>query len=325
MNKKFFAIAIPLFMVACSPSAEESSFSSKKDVYPPTENNAATVMPTDEKPTAGVFTANIPEGNTVIPEPGVIPQTLTDTIIGGGTKKIKDKTPDEEKEKAVQKQIIQTADIKIQVKSLDHSADTIDLIVKKYGAYISTANQQTSNGVAEGRMCIRVRQENFSALIKDLMKQSVFTNFKNIRTDDVSAEYVDIESRLKTKKEVEARYMEILRNKARTIGEVLQAENEIRVVHEEIEAKTGRLNLLKDQVAYSTINLEFYQQTVFTNEPAKVEESYVSDLGTAFGTGWTFIKKMVLVLTYIWPFYIFLFVLYLVLRRYVFTKPKKMA
>jgi len=45
-------------------------------------------------------------------------------------------------------------------------------------------------------------------------------DYIKINTQDVSEEYVDLETRLKTKKEVEARYIEILRSKAKTLEDI---------------------------------------------------------------------------------------------------------
>ncbi|HWY36385.1 MAG TPA: DUF4349 domain-containing protein, partial [Nitrosopumilaceae archaeon] len=151
---------------------------------------------------------------------------------------------------------------------------------------------------------------------------SLYTNYKNVRSDDVTAEYVDIETRLKTKKEVEQRYIDILRNKAKTVRDVLDAENEIRIIHEEIEAKTGRLNFLKDQVAFSTINLDFYQVTKVTGQPDRVEYSYLSEAGDAFKVGWDGLKRLVIGLIYIWPMYLIGFLLYWGIKRFLLKKKK---
>ena len=70
---------------------------------------------------------------------------------------------------------------------------------------------------------------------------------KNVSVQDVTEEYLDIEARLKTKKEVEARYIEILKSKTKTVEDVLKAEEQIRIIREEIEAREGRLNYLKNQ------------------------------------------------------------------------------
>ncbi len=109
-----------------------------------------------------------------------------------------------------------------------------------------------------------------------------------------------MESRLKTKREVEVRYAEILRKKAGTITELLEAEQKIGELHEEIEATVSRINYLKDQVSYSTINLEFYQ--TITQKIAEVKtNSTGKEFKEALSAGWNGIVSFALVLAYIWP------------------------
>ena len=76
----------------------------------------------------------------------------------------------------------------------------------------------------------------------------------------MTEEFIDIEQRLKNKKEVQRRYIEILQNKAKTVEDVLAAEDKIRIIQEEIESREGRLRYLKDNIALSTINIEMYQE-----------------------------------------------------------------
>jgi vacuolar-type H+-ATPase subunit D/Vma8 len=127
-----------------------------------------------------------------------------------------------------------------------------------------------------------------------------YVNYRTLTTQDVSKEFVDLESRLKTKREVEQRYSEILRKKAGTITELLEAEQKIGELHEEIEATVSRVNYLKDQVSYSTVNLEFYQ--TITQQIAESETNTTGkEFKEALTAGWNGVVNVLLVLTYAWP------------------------
>jgi hypothetical protein len=125
-------------------------------------------------------------------------------------------------------------------------------------------------------------------------------NFRDVKTDDVAKEFVDLESRLKTKREVEERYTAILRNKAGTIQEILNAEEQIGQLHEEIEATISRINYLREQVSYSTINLEFYQ-TIEQQLSAADKISWSDQFMKALTSGWEGILSICIALAYIWP------------------------
>jgi hypothetical protein len=196
--------------------------------------------------------------------------------------------------------LIKTLNYKFEVESVNKTSEAIEVAVKKYPAYISDSKMRLENPLLENDITIRVQNEFFQDLVKDIDPLAKFVNYRTITTDDVAKEFVDLESRLKTKREVEQRYAEILRKKAGTITELLEAEQKIGELHEEIEATISRINYLKDQVSYSTINLEFYQ--TITQQIAEVEtNSTVKEFKEALSTGWNGIVSLALVLTYIWP------------------------
>jgi len=83
---------------------------------------------------------------------------------------------------------------------------------------------------------------------------------------------------------------------------VLKAEQKIGELHEEIEATISRLNFLRDQVRYSTINLEFYQ-TVSQQVATAPGPGLVQRFTTAFTTGLSGTVELLVALTYLWPLF----------------------
>jgi hypothetical protein len=200
--------------------------------------------------------------------------------------------------------LIKTLSYKFEVENVNKTAEAIEAAVKKYPAYISDSKMRLENPLLENEITIRVQNEFFQDLVKDIDPLAKFVNYRTITTDDVAKEFVDLESRLKTKREVEQRYAEILRKKAGTITELLEAEQKIGELHEEIEATVSRINYLKDQVSYSTINLEFYQ--TITQKIAEVEtNSTGKEFKEALSAGWSGVVSFAIVLAYIWPLLVF--------------------
>jgi hypothetical protein len=196
--------------------------------------------------------------------------------------------------------LIKTANYRFEVDNVKNSTEAIILSLKKYPAYISASSLHLENPVLENKMTIRVQNEYFQTLLQDIDAQAKFVNHRDVTTADVSKDFVDLESRLKTKREVEARYMDILRKKAGTIEELLNAEQQIGALHEEIEATISRINYLKEQVSYSTINLEFYQ-TITQNLHAGSEQTIRDKFSEALAIGWQGIVTISIALAYIWP------------------------
>jgi hypothetical protein len=208
------------------------------------------------------------------------------------------KTPEHDVYSDGRARLIKTVDFRFEVAEVKKSTEAIEAAVKKYPAYISSTELLLENPILENKMTIKVQSEYFYDLLKEIDQQATFVNSRNVKTSDVSKEFVDLESRLKTKREVEARYTQILRSKAGTIEELLDAEQKIGALHEEIESTVSRINHLKDQVSYSTINLEFYQ--TITQE-LTAEVPWGSKLKDALGTGWEGVLAVVIGVAYLWP------------------------
>ena len=209
-------------------------------------------------------------------------------------------TPTKDIYAGLNRNVIKKADFRFEVKDVHKTTDAIETLLLKWPAYIESSNLTQESGQLESKITIRIQNEYFTECLKAIGDQAVSIDFKTITTDNVSKEFVDLESRLRTKREVEARYTEILRKKAGTIEEVLQAEQQIGVLHEEIEATMQRLNYLKDQVGYSTISLEFYQPLEPVTRP-EVKETFYTQVIDAFQAGWTVLTTLTLALIYIWP------------------------
>ncbi len=221
--------------------------------------------------------------------------------------------------------IIRNADLKFKVDDVKKSSVKIANLVDMNGGYISNEDlstnkyhYQTLETTEDSEtieyevnttniIYIRVPSKNFQKLLTSMKGLALSEDHVKINAQDVTEEYYDLETRLKTKKEVEARYIQILKSNAKTLEEILLAEDKIRVVREEIEAVEGRLNFLKNKVNLSTIQLEIYQDPYYIKETSrfnKYEETgwkFGEKAGDAMGSGWNGILMFFIVVLYFWP------------------------
>ena len=213
---------------------------------------------------------------------------------------------------AMKKKIIKTADVRMQVDDYAASRRAIDGHVAAQDAYIASENENNNGHTLENTLVIRVEAERFDALLAALAGEASYLHTKSVNARDVTEEYVDVAARLRTRREVEARYIDILRQ-ARTIPDVLAVERELRGLCEEIESAEGRLKYLNDQVGYSTIRLTVYQKLAFAPAPG---EGIGSRLLTALREGWAGLVALFVGLVYIWPFWVLVGVIVWLLVRY---------
>ncbi len=210
----------------------------------------------------------------------------------------------------IEKKIIKTANISIEVEDFKNARAALEALLKKYNAYVADESEQNDDYQITDALTIRVKSDNFNNLLNDVSGLAVHVNSKHIKLADVTEEFIDITTRLKNKKQVEQQYLEILK-KARTINEILQVNEHLRVIREEIESKEGRLKYLNSQVSLSTIYLSIYQQIESTDYP-----SFGHKLINAVQGGWDGILIFILGLVYLWPFILIILVTVWLIMKY---------
>ncbi|SFF49753.1 protein of unknown function [Thermoflexibacter ruber] len=196
------------------------------------------------------------------------------------------------------KQIIRIAQLNFQVQDFKEATEKIQQVAKANQAYISSANERNNGYTLDGEMVVRVPSKNFDKAIKEILEIAIYVNFKNESAEDVTEEFVDVITRLKTKREVEKRYLEIL-SRAKTISEILEVEEKLRVIREEIESREGRLKYLKNQVQFSTIHLNYYQTNEKYQKPPKA--SFLNKVGESLVEGWEGLLGFLIGLVSVWP------------------------
>ena len=152
------------------------------------------------------------------------------------------------------------------------------------------------------KIIVRVPSKNFDAFLSDIAKGVTYFDNKEISSQDVTEEYIDVDARLKAKKVLESRYLELLK-KANKVTEMLEIEAQLSAIREEIEAKEGQLRYMQSQISMSTLTIEFYK-TVANEGGATL--SYGSKIWNAITSGFNSISSFFIGLLSIWPFLIIL-------------------
>lgn len=200
------------------------------------------------------------------------------------------------------RKLIRKADLKFETDSILKTHEVISDAAKNLGGFISNENQSNQTYRNTSTMTIRLPSDKFDQFIAicDGLGQDGYDR-RNISANDVTEEFLDISARVKTKKELESRYHDLLK-KAKNVEEVIQVEREIGKLRGEIESAEGRLNYLSDRVSMSTVDLEFYKEI----ERIKPVDNRPNRFVRAFLSGWKGLVSFLVGLVNIWPFLIFL-------------------
>lgn len=189
--------------------------------------------------------------------------------------------------------VIHTATLALQVKNIKVTYDAVKNLLPVYKAYVSTENLVDGHSAKEQSMEIRVIEENFQSLLTRLETIGEKVVSHELEARDVTEEYIDIEARMKTKKELENRYYEILK-RAKTVKDMLEIETQLSNIREEIESMESRKKYFDNRVSYSTINLVFSEEVYSDN-------GFMHQVATAVTDGWNSILQLFLVVLSWWP------------------------
>lgn len=167
-------------------------------------------------------------------------------------------SPPEPKNREVEQKIIKTGNIRFESNDLEKTYNQIITAVKMHKVVVQNDTEGKDYGSVFRRLTVRVPSKNFDLFLDDISKGVTYFDNKEISSQDVTEEYIDIDARLKAKKILEARYLELLK-KANKVSEMLEIEAQLSAIREEIEAKEGQLRYMQSQISMSTITIEFYK------------------------------------------------------------------
>lgn len=170
-------------------------------------------------------------------------------------------------EKAVKseetRKIIYNAYLHIQVKDYQKSLDRIIENVEKYNGYVvdSMMSQNLDHANLYGEITVRVPQDKFREFLTLVEKGSSKVIDRSITGLDVTEEYVDLQSRLKSKRVVENRLLAFMEEATKT-EDLLSISKDLATVQEEIETIVGRMNYLQNQADLATVTISLEEKNV---------------------------------------------------------------
>jgi hypothetical protein len=188
---------------------------------------------------------------------------------------------------AVERKVIQNAEITIETDSPNEGQRKIAAIADKHNGFVviseSKQNEAVSQTVASTvvNVVVRVPARQFEAAIAEIRGVGGRILHEKTSGQDVTEEYIDLEARIRTKRALEAQFLEIMKQ-ARKISDALEVQTQLADVRTEIERLEGRRRFLENQSALSTINITLHTPTPVV---AAATRGFLYDLKNAFGDG----------------------------------------
>jgi hypothetical protein len=159
------------------------------------------------------------------------------------------------------RKVIKNGSLDLLVKNADDAVRGITTVASTYKGFVDSSNiYEISEGVKQGSVTIRVPGDSFAAAIEDLKKLAVKVRNENSNSQDVTAQFVDLEARLKNMKAEELQYQEIMK-RAVKIEDILNVSQRLYIVRGQIEETQGQMNYLSRQIEMSSITISLTSET----------------------------------------------------------------
>lgn len=180
---------------------------------------------------------------------------------------------------AAARMIVYQAQVTAETEDFEQFSTALATELAELGGFVASSNEQRVAGDQRaGVWTLRVPSERFADMMSWLDENAnVFR--KEVRSQDMTDEYVDLTARIANRKNSEQRLAEILKARAGGLEDVLTIEREIDRVREDIERMEGRLRLLSERIALSTIALDI--STRVQDSPAK--PTFATRIAEAWG------------------------------------------
>jgi hypothetical protein len=168
-------------------------------------------------------------------------------------------------EKESVRMIVRTADVRITVADTSKTVEAVTKSVEAAGGYVSASQIWRDGELLRARVTLRVpagRLTESLAAIRALAKR---VDNETIASNDVSEEFVDLESRVRNLEATETELLELLkvaRVNSRKATDVLEVHRQVSAIRGEIEQARGRMRYLSQVAAMSTIALEIVPDAI---------------------------------------------------------------
>ena len=209
--------------------------------------------------------------------------------------------------------IITTANLNMEVVDLAKFESNVSDLLKKYSASVTNQSRNDSDKRLDAYFTIRVPEDKFESLFEALTPYAKKIENQSLNLEDVTEQFIDVGTRLKNRKALEARYRELLKQ-AKNVNDILNIERQLNQVRSEIESQEGRLKYLSNQVDMSTIQLNAYEVKPYIYEP-EGQDNFGQRILKALASGWSALISCVMWFISLWPIVLVVGLIIFIVKR----------
>jgi hypothetical protein len=251
------------------------------------------------------------DGGTLTNEGGAVTGGDTDTAAGGDDAA----APIPDLAAAPGDRIVRQGTMRLEVEegSFDRAFNRVVDAAGRLGGTVLTSNATSDDeGLTSGAVTVRVPADDYDALLTAIAGIGTVRE-RSITSEDVTAEFVDLEARLRHNEAQERFYLSLL-ERAESVEDAIAVQQQVETIQQTIEQIRGRLTFLEERTSFSRLTVELFEagaafqqagaQPTFAHYWEVSRNALVNVLGTAL-----------VIATVLLPFVLVGLVIFVVLRR----------
>lgn len=159
------------------------------------------------------------------------------------------------------RKLIRTVDLEVRVNDAEAAAAEVTRLIEESGGYVASRTVVAHEGFHSFHLTLRVPVEALDGVLESVRALAVEVTRESQRSEDVTDRFVDLGARLRTLESTERELLGLLsesRSRGHGAEDIMAIYRELTEVRTRIEQLQGQLNLLENQTALSTLDLEIW-------------------------------------------------------------------
>ncbi len=148
--------------------------------------------------------------------------------------------------------IVRTVAMTLVVSDVPESVDRVAGVARDFDGWVVSSNRSAGHSAF---VAIRVPAQRLDDVVMQLRQLAVKVKYETTHSQDVTDEYVDTESRIRSLEATEQSLLELL-DRADYVEEALHVQQSLTQLQADMEAMKGRIRFLQETSAFSLINVD---------------------------------------------------------------------
>lgn len=187
---------------------------------------------------------------------------------------------------------IRSGHLRLVSEDAQRTAAAVRDLARAAGGYVESENEHRYDRSHEIHLQLRVPATTLDSVMDRAAALADRVENRTVSDTDISEPYYDTDARLRSKRSLEERYLELLKS-AKNVEEMLAVERELHQVRADIEAMSGQMRGWDRQVAMSQLSISCVTRSTGM-------DNFWSALRESFGQGWYNLLSLFLVLARGW-------------------------